>query len=181
MTPRFEHHDAAAIPEIVRDGARLRKLAGSAYGKSSPVGVASPTLYVDAQLDAGASLAVPDEHAERAFYVAHGATCAATGAASARARWSCCGKAAAVTVAAEGATRGSARSAARRSTASATSIGTSSPVVRERIEAAKEAWRAGSFPRCPATKTSSSRCRADMLGSLRQGGDRMRILAVALP
>ncbi|HEY2744846.1 MAG TPA: pirin family protein [Polyangia bacterium] len=71
--PRFEHHPAAALPEIVRDGARLRVLAGSAFGATSPVGVASPTLYVDARLDAGAALALPDEHEERALYVAGGA------------------------------------------------------------------------------------------------------------
>ncbi len=71
--PRFEHHDAAAIPELARDGARLRVLAGAAFGATSPVGVASPTLYVDARLDAGAALAVPDEYAERAVYVVAGA------------------------------------------------------------------------------------------------------------
>ncbi|HXU71834.1 MAG TPA: pirin family protein [Polyangia bacterium] len=70
--PRFEHHDAAAIPEVVRDGARLRVLAGTAFGATSPVGVASPTLYVDARLAAGATLALPDEHEERAVYVADG-------------------------------------------------------------------------------------------------------------
>ena len=43
----------------MRDGARLRVLAGSAYGATSPVGVASPTLYVDATLDAGATLESP--------------------------------------------------------------------------------------------------------------------------
>ncbi len=70
--PRFTHHPADTIPRIERDGAVLRVLAGSAFGATSPVGVASPTLYVDAVMAAGATLAVPDEHEERAVYVAHG-------------------------------------------------------------------------------------------------------------
>ena len=70
--PRFEHHAAASLPKLERDGARLRVLAGSAFGATSPVGVASPTLYVDCVLERGATLDVPDEHEERAVYVAHG-------------------------------------------------------------------------------------------------------------
>ncbi|MGZ3441283.1 MAG: pirin family protein [Polyangia bacterium] len=70
--PRFEHHAAESLPLIERAGARLRVLAGSAYGATSSVGIVSPTLYVDARLDAGATLPVPDEHAERAVYVADG-------------------------------------------------------------------------------------------------------------
>jgi redox-sensitive bicupin YhaK (pirin superfamily) len=71
--PRFDHHPAESLPEIVRDGARLRVLAGTAYGATSPVAVLSPTMYVEAQLDAGAELTLPAEHAERAVYVVRGA------------------------------------------------------------------------------------------------------------
>jgi redox-sensitive bicupin YhaK (pirin superfamily) len=70
--PRFEHHPAESIPRIERPGAILRVLAGSAFGATSPVGIASPTLYVDCVLERGATLDVPDEHEERALYVAHG-------------------------------------------------------------------------------------------------------------
>jgi len=70
--PRFEHHAAETLPRIERPGAVLRVLAGSAYGATSPVGVLSPTLYVDAQLAAGAVLPVCDEYSERAVYVAAG-------------------------------------------------------------------------------------------------------------
>src|SRR5436305_9999618 len=49
--PRFEHHAADTIPRLERPGAILRVLAGSAFGASSPVGVASPTLYVDCVLE----------------------------------------------------------------------------------------------------------------------------------
>ncbi len=47
-------------------------IAGEAYGLAAPVRIFSQTLYVDASLDAGASLPVPDEHAERAVYVLAG-------------------------------------------------------------------------------------------------------------
>ncbi len=70
--PRFEHHPAESLPRIERPGVALRVLAGTAYGATSPVGTLSPTLYVDARLDDGAALALPDDHQERAAYVAAG-------------------------------------------------------------------------------------------------------------
>jgi redox-sensitive bicupin YhaK (pirin superfamily) len=70
--PRFDHHPAATLPLVERDGARLRVVAGTAYGERSPVAVLSPTLYVDALLGADARLVVDDQHEERAVYVAQG-------------------------------------------------------------------------------------------------------------
>jgi redox-sensitive bicupin YhaK (pirin superfamily) len=70
--PSFEHHPAASLPQIEREGAVLRVIAGHAYGARSPVAVASPTLYVDARLAAGCELELPDDHVERAVYVAEG-------------------------------------------------------------------------------------------------------------
>jgi hypothetical protein len=70
--PSFEHHDAATLPRIDLPGARLRVLAGHAYGAVSPVGVRSPTLYVHAEVEASADLPVSDEHAERAAFVVDG-------------------------------------------------------------------------------------------------------------
>jgi len=72
IEPSFEHHPAASLPQIVGNGAVLRVVAGTAYGRRSPVSVYSPTLYVAAELEAGAELRLPDEHAERAVYVAEG-------------------------------------------------------------------------------------------------------------
>ncbi len=70
--PHFDHHPAATIPELARPGAKLHLVAGTAYGATSPVAVCSPTLYVAATLEEGATLALPDEHAERAIYVVEG-------------------------------------------------------------------------------------------------------------
>jgi len=71
--PGFQHHPAESLPEIERPGARLRLVAGSAYGATAPVNVASPLFYVDASLDRGAELELPGEHPRRALYVVDGA------------------------------------------------------------------------------------------------------------
>ena len=71
--PTFHHHAADTIPQVERPGARLRVVAGAAYGARSPVKVLSPLFYVEAMLDAGTELALPDEYAGRAVYVVDGA------------------------------------------------------------------------------------------------------------
>jgi redox-sensitive bicupin YhaK (pirin superfamily) len=71
--PSFRHVDGKTLPEMEQAGARLRILAGTAFGATSPTPVMSPTFYVDARLDAGVELALPAEHAERAAYVVEGA------------------------------------------------------------------------------------------------------------
>jgi redox-sensitive bicupin YhaK (pirin superfamily) len=70
--PSFHHHAAGTLPSVELPGARLRVLAGQAYGVSSPVAVLSPLFYVAAELDAGATLTLPD-FAERGAYVLSGA------------------------------------------------------------------------------------------------------------
>ena len=72
IEPSFSHHPASSIPQLARAGARLSVIAGTAYGEESPVRVLSPTLYVHAELAAGASLAVDGQHHDRAVYVAAG-------------------------------------------------------------------------------------------------------------
>ena len=70
--PSFRHHPAASLPEIEIRGVRLRVIAGSAFGRTAPVEIFSPTLYVDARMPATAELDLPPEHEERAVYVAEG-------------------------------------------------------------------------------------------------------------
>lgn len=70
--PAFFHHPSSSLPSIDRTGAKLRLIAGDAYGAKSPVVVGSRTFYVDAQLEAGAKLELPAEHEERACYVVTG-------------------------------------------------------------------------------------------------------------
>jgi redox-sensitive bicupin YhaK (pirin superfamily) len=66
--PSFAHHPAASLPVVERDGARLHVVAGHAFGAVSPVRVLALTLYVSIDLRAGATLVLPDEHEERALY-----------------------------------------------------------------------------------------------------------------
>ena len=75
VAPSFQHHAAEDLPALEREGARLRVIAGSAYGATSPVRVLSPLFYVEAQLEQGAALSLPDEHPERAAYVVDGSVC----------------------------------------------------------------------------------------------------------
>ena len=70
--PSFTHYPSATIPSVTREGAKLRVIAGSAYGETSPVSVKMPTLYVEAILEKGAELPLPNEHPERAVYVVSG-------------------------------------------------------------------------------------------------------------
>lgn len=71
--PSFQHHPAATLPRFSQAGADLVLIVGAAYGRSTPVKVSSPMFYLDVQLAAGSELAIPDEHRERACYVAEGA------------------------------------------------------------------------------------------------------------
>ena len=73
ITPSFVHHPADTLPQWQHEGATLRLIAGTAYGRESPVEVASPTLYIHAEWSRAGSLPLPDEHAERAVYVVRGA------------------------------------------------------------------------------------------------------------
>jgi len=73
VAPSFQHHAADALPALELEGARLRVIAGSAYGAHSPVQVLSPLFYVEARLEPGGELSLPDEYAQRAAYVVEGA------------------------------------------------------------------------------------------------------------
>lgn len=70
--PAFAHHEGAELPIGEESGARLRLIAGEAYGLKSGVHVYSPLFYVHAELDAAADLALPSEYSERALYVVSG-------------------------------------------------------------------------------------------------------------
>jgi Pirin-related protein len=72
IAPSFEHHDHLQLPSVARPGAQLTIIAGTAYGCRSPVSVLSPTLYVEARLEPGATIDIEAEHAERACYVVSG-------------------------------------------------------------------------------------------------------------
>jgi redox-sensitive bicupin YhaK (pirin superfamily) len=70
--PAFEHHPGPSLPMIRVAGAEMHLIAGTAYGVRAPTAVFSPMFYLAATLQAGATLALPDEYAERAVYVVEG-------------------------------------------------------------------------------------------------------------
>ena len=68
----FDHYAAGSLPVLQDGGAQARLIAGSAYGLTSPAATHSPLFYLDAELQAGARLPLPDGYPERAVYVARG-------------------------------------------------------------------------------------------------------------
>lgn len=71
--PSFHHHPAASLPSITFDGARRILIAGSAFGAQSPAKVWSHMFYIDVEAQAGAKVALPGDHEERAAYLVSGA------------------------------------------------------------------------------------------------------------
>ncbi|HVT52370.1 MAG TPA: pirin family protein [Dongiaceae bacterium] len=65
--PAFFHHGKDALPEGEQGGGvRIRVIAGSAFGLTSPVATFVETLYCDVTMPTHGRLTVPNEHAERA-------------------------------------------------------------------------------------------------------------------
>ncbi|SNY52452.1 hypothetical protein SAMN06297280_2124 [Arsukibacterium tuosuense] len=69
--PAFYHYPATAIPATIIDGVPVRVLIGSAYGLHSPVKTFYQTLYLEATLQPGQSLVLPNA-AERGLYLVSG-------------------------------------------------------------------------------------------------------------
>lgn len=72
MAPEFHHHEAGELPHVVRDGVDVVLIAGSAWGERSPVKVFAPMFFAEVRMQAGASLALPAEHAECGVHVIDG-------------------------------------------------------------------------------------------------------------
>jgi hypothetical protein len=71
IAPAFYHVPQAQIPALDINGVQLRVIMGSAYGVTSPVPVFSETLYIEAFLQPGQQLRLP-ETSERALYLVSG-------------------------------------------------------------------------------------------------------------
>ena len=69
--PEFLHYPSNDIPALTLNEVPVRVMLGSAYGVTSPVKTFAETLYVEATLQAGQRLSIPDVD-ERAVYVAGG-------------------------------------------------------------------------------------------------------------
>ena len=143
--PAFYHYPSGDMPAVTVAGVAVRVLVGTAFGVTSPVKTFADTLYVEAHLQAGQSIALPDAE-ERAVYVVRGGIAAAGTAIPEHAM--------AVFAAREGIVL-KARSATRIAI-----IGGAPPGERHidwnfvssrkaRIEQARRDWREGRFPKVP--------------------------------
>lgn len=73
IAPGFWHHPADSLPTWTEQGLRGRMIAGAAEGMDAGVAVRSPMFYMHWDMDKGASRYAPNDHTERAVYVASGA------------------------------------------------------------------------------------------------------------
>jgi redox-sensitive bicupin YhaK (pirin superfamily) len=70
--PDFQHVAGADLPQKDEGNVRLRLIAGTGFGLTSPVRVFSEMFYADAQFSAGGVIAMTAEHEERAVFVVVG-------------------------------------------------------------------------------------------------------------
>ena len=68
----FQHAGASDLPELAGEGKTVRLILGHAWGARAPVAVASETFYADAILAPGAAIPLPDDHEDRGAYVVEG-------------------------------------------------------------------------------------------------------------
>ncbi len=73
IAPSFQHFGAGMLPVIADGGIRARVIAGTLFGRTSPVGMLSDWFYAEVALDEGATAPLDADHEERAIYVADGA------------------------------------------------------------------------------------------------------------
>lgn len=71
VAPSFAHYEGSQIERWMEGDAEVTLIAGSAFGRTSPVVCNSPTLYLAVHLPAGSCLPVPDA-TERAVYCVAG-------------------------------------------------------------------------------------------------------------
>ncbi|MGX7741450.1 pirin family protein [Rhodopseudomonas parapalustris] len=72
IAPSFQHFAAASLPMVQDTGFTARVIAGSAFGKASPVTMVSPWFYVEINAKAGTTVPLDPDHEERAIYVVDG-------------------------------------------------------------------------------------------------------------
>ncbi len=72
MDPSFEHHGKEDLPEIAAEGVTARLILGHAYGETAPATLYSDTFYLDVTLLPGARFPLPDDHEDRGLYITQG-------------------------------------------------------------------------------------------------------------
>ncbi|WP_223421132.1 pirin family protein [Tateyamaria pelophila] len=140
----FEHAPKDSLPVLEGEGKEVRLILGDAWGERAPVKTASEMFYADAVLEAGARMPLPDNHEDRGIYVVQGSIVVAGQSYDAGQMMVfrpgdqmsvTAGEAGARLMLLGGATLEGSRHIWWNFVASS----------KERIEAAKEAWRAGDW------------------------------------
>ena len=70
--PDFTHVGREALPVMEGEGKQVRLILGDAWGGRAPVPVASEMFYADAVLEPGAAIPLPEDHEDRGAYVVAG-------------------------------------------------------------------------------------------------------------
>ncbi|WP_226780846.1 pirin family protein [Oceaniglobus trochenteri] len=68
----FQHAARADLPMLEGEGKRVRLVLGSAFGETAPVDTPSRLFYMDAVLQPGAKIPLPDDHEDRGAFVVSG-------------------------------------------------------------------------------------------------------------
>lgn len=72
QAPSFENYKPEKLPVFTDKGVWMRLIAGEAYGLRNSVRTHSPLFYLHVRLDKGAHFGLPENHSERAVYIAKG-------------------------------------------------------------------------------------------------------------
>ena len=68
----FEHVGKDALPFLEADGVSARLILGNAWGARAPVRTFTEMFYADVHLAPGAQIPLPDEHEDRGIYIVSG-------------------------------------------------------------------------------------------------------------
>lgn len=68
----FHHSPKESLPELEGEGKRVRLILGDAWGARAPVPLGFETFYADALLEPGAAIPLPDNHEDRGVYILQG-------------------------------------------------------------------------------------------------------------
>ncbi|MBK1782495.1 pirin family protein [Advenella sp. WQ 585] len=72
IKPSFVHYNEFELPVMTEEGIWARLIAGSAFELESPVTVHSPLFYLHMEVTAGKRVPLPQDYAERAVYINSG-------------------------------------------------------------------------------------------------------------
>jgi redox-sensitive bicupin YhaK (pirin superfamily) len=72
IDPSFQHFEVADLPVVEANGVWARVIAGSAFGRTAPVGMFSDWFYAEMMLEPGKSVPLDPHYEERAIYIVQG-------------------------------------------------------------------------------------------------------------